>query len=231
MLSQCRPQSAQGGEVGNQIGYLTGSIHSFFQMQPVITGRIPSGKQWQTSTNHSPSQTGPIVGLVGHTGRIERQREQAHRLLPDRVVDKRQGDLVGRLIGHQPPFDLLLRRDRDDRVPFDYSLTGQGIASRQVIGSEAQRGAATHPCPVLHYDSTTSAAPLTAAGHIQIQASLARYLGKERAGWCLNGLAGRLKAYAVRSDRAPPLPLSPLHLEIIGQVHRFARANVDLPAR
>ncbi len=132
----------------------------------------------------------PVVGLVVHAGRVEFKGIRSQHLVARRNVIERHFHGGDRAVGHQPPLDLLLRRDQDAGVALDDRLAGQRIALRHVRAGEAQVGAPARRA-LLDEHGTAPAAPLPAARHVQVEAGFVRGLTEQRAHGDGDGSIGR----------------------------------------
>jgi hypothetical protein len=116
-------------------------------------------------------ETAQIVGGVLQTRGGNRQVVFAERLIPCRIVGKREPDLSCPLRSRQTPLYLLLRRHYNDDIALDQGLAGQGITLLQRLLRQTGCGAPMYVTFLNDY-GTAAATPLATTRDIQFNLGL-----------------------------------------------------------
>lgn len=181
--------------------------------------------------------------------------DPANRLGPQTVVVCWNGDLRHHSIGGEPSFDLVLGRNIDGRITFNYSLARKRKTLGHVGGRQPQ-SASTPDAAFRHLQRTTTAAALPTAWLAHLNPGQVSRVSQQGVGWysdadlgvftreskaMLHGLEGaRIEQGAQRpaddtkTAILPKIKIDPLVEGLLHesrQVHRLTRSDSNLPPR
>ena len=124
-------------------------------------------------------QAGPVIGLIGEVGRVQRQVVALYGLMLGRVVNEGQLNTGGGLAGHQPALDALLGRHFDPGIAFDHRLARQDVTGSDVFTRKSHGGPRADRAPpaagatrrgVINQDCAAAAAALATTRLVQMKA-------------------------------------------------------------
>src|SRR5574341_2575002 len=127
-------------------------------------------------------QACPVVGLVVHAGRVERQMDAADGLCEWIFIICWNSDFSHHAVGGQPALDLLLWRHVNGNIAFNDGLAGERVALLNISRGKAD-GASAPDRATHHLDGATPTTALPAARLSDVNACDVR-------GICQQGVGG-----------------------------------------